>query len=541
MPSKKNLGRFPTILGDYNQAIHGKVDPEIRELFLDTVGRDIYYYSPAGEYVSLISLIRSGLVDTWLPPCVSLNAIKAAYPDPALSTVCAATDTGIIYEYVGNGNWVPISINALKIASEVNDGLMSIELYNAVVEYMNGPKEVYIEKNQPVPIPSKRKWNYYYNILKGISPSPAEIEWVEIKVIDSIESAIRKDWPYDQLFDVVIDEDDPDFGLIIEELDPLYHIVVSQTQVREEEVPEGYSGVFFMFQPMVNVEIIIPTDYITGSYPADWPYANGFYLDSDGNRYKIIDPGYLAVADPSEVKEVEPVCDVSDVFYDVIIETDGIMVETLIATPNRESAYPVDWPYANGFYTNDLGELVKIIDPGYLAVPDDSEVKPVEAECDVKNVYYDVDKSTHGLMIETLEDTPDKDSAYPDEWPYINGFYTNESGDLVKIVDPGYMEAKSQESVKKVDPACGVNDVYYDVDTTVHGVTVETLESTPDRVSAYPNNWPYANGFYTNDSGDLVKITDPGYLEATSNKDVKEVEPECDVDNVFYDVLKETT
>ena len=94
VPSKKNLGRFPTILGDYNQAVKGLVDPEIRELFLDTIGKDIYYYSPAGEYVSLITLIRAGLVDTWLPPCVSFNAIKATYTNPDQCSVCAAVDTG---------------------------------------------------------------------------------------------------------------------------------------------------------------------------------------------------------------------------------------------------------------------------------------------------------------------------------------------------------------------------------------------------------------------------------------------------------------
>lgn len=463
MPSKKNLGRFPTILGDYNQAIHGLVDPEIRELFLDTVGKDIYYYSPAGEYVSLITLIRAGLVDTWLPPCVSYNAIKATYPDPALSTVCAATDTGIIYEYIGNGKWVPISINALKIASEKNDGLMSIELYNAVVEYMNGPKETYIEKNQPIPLPSKRKKNYYYNILKGTSASPAEKEWVQLDPVDSIEGAIRKDWPYDQLFDVVIDENDEDYGKIFEEIDPLYHIVMSQAQVREEEVPEGYSGVYFLLMPNVLVEVIEPSPYIQGAYPDDWPYGNGFYLDADKNRFKIIDPGYLMVEDPSQVVEVEPECGVTDVFYDVAMDTTGTIVETLVPTADREHAYAEGWPYGNGFYTNESGELVKIIDPGYIMVPAPSEVTPTDPEFGVKEVYFDVDKSDRGLIIENLSKAADVETAYPEGWPYANGFYTNESEKLVKITNPGYLEATDPDEVKKTNPECDVKDVFYDV------------------------------------------------------------------------------
>ena len=469
MPSKKNLGRFPTILGDYNQAIHGLVDPEIRELFLDTIGKDIYYYSPAGEYVSLITLIRAGLVDTWLPPCVSFNAIKATYPDPALSTVCAATDTGIIYEYTGNGKWVPISINALKIASEKNDGLMSIELYNAVVEYMNGPKETYIEKNQPIPLPSKRKKNYYYNIFKGMSPSPAEIEWVQLDPIDSITD--KPDWPYDRLFDVPIDPSDEDYGKKFEEIDPLYHIVMSQVQVMEEEVPAGYSGVYFLLMPNTMVEVIVPSTYIQGAYPDDWPYGNGFYLDADGNRFKIIDPGYMVVPDSSQVVEVEPTCDVTDVFYDVNMDTTGITVETLVPTTSMEYAYVDGWPYTKGFYHDDKEGLIKIIDPGYIVVGAPSEVEPTDPEYGVKNIFYDVDKSDHGITIETLYRTPDKENAYPEGWPYANGFYTNESEKLVKITNPGYLEAKDPSEVKKTSPECDTKDVFYDVlkDTTETG------------------------------------------------------------------------
>lgn len=394
MPSKKNLGRFPTIIGDYNEATHGIIDPEIRELFLDTYGKDLYYYSHAGEYVSIISLIRAGLVDTWLPPCVSLDVIKATYPDPDLSTVCAATDTGIIYEYIGDGNWIPVSINALKIASEDNDGLISIELFNAIKEYMSGIKEIYIEKNQPVPIPPRRKKNYYYNIFKGMSPSLAEIEWVVLNPVDSIPGSIRDDWPYDQLFLIVKDQTDPDNGKIFEIIDPLYHIVTSQTQIKEEAIPDGYNALYYLIEPNVMVEVVELTKYIAGAYPDDWPYDNGFYLDSDNNRYRIIDPGYIMVRDSTEVVEVEPKCGVTDVFYDVLMDTKGIQIETVIPTPNKESAYPNGWPYNNGFYTNSSGELMKIINPGYIEVQNPDDVKKVDPQFEVNDVMYDVLKST---------------------------------------------------------------------------------------------------------------------------------------------------
>lgn len=394
MPSKKNIARFPTILAEYDKAVNGVIDPQVRELFLDVYGKDIYYYSPAGEFVSLITLIKAGLVDTWLPPCVSLKAIKATYPNPDLSTVCAATDTGIIYEYVGDGNWIPVSINALQLASEKNDGLMSIELYNAVREFMNGCKEVYIEKNEPIPAPFKRKNNYYYNIYRGQSSSLNEREWVDLEPVPSIPTTIDPNWPYDRMFLIVKDKNDEDNGKIYEEKDPLYHVVLSQSLVKEEKVPEGHSDVFFLLQPSKLVEVVIPTEYIAGSYEDDWPYFQGYYIDENKKRYKITDPGYIVVRDPTEVVQVPSLHGVSDVFYDVLKDARGIQIETVIPTPTKESAYPSNWPYANGFYTSKSGELMKIIDPGYIEVNSPSDVRKVDPECDVKDVFFDILKST---------------------------------------------------------------------------------------------------------------------------------------------------
>ena len=61
--TRKNLGRWPMIFGDYNEAIAGNIDPVPKELFLDTVGKDLYYYDPSGVYVSIISLIISSTLE----------------------------------------------------------------------------------------------------------------------------------------------------------------------------------------------------------------------------------------------------------------------------------------------------------------------------------------------------------------------------------------------------------------------------------------------------------------------------------------------
>ena len=45
---------------------------------------------------------------------------------------------------------------------------------------------------------------------------------------------------------------------------------------------------------------------------------------------------------------------------------------------------------------------------------------------------------------------------------------------------------------------------------------------------------------YIDDENDLNKVTKPGYKSVTTDKDVIIVTPEYDVEDVYYDVLKNT-
>ena len=204
----------------------------------------------------------------------------------------------------------------------------------------------------------------------------------------------KDNWPYDRLFLVSKDETDEDYGTVLEEIDPLYHIVRSAAQIKEEPVPDGYSAIYFLIGRNVLVEVIEPTDVIAGAYPDKWPYDNGFYLDDDGNRYKIVDPGYIMVKDPTDVVEVKPECGVFDVFYDVSMENGGVQIETIVPTPTKESAYPDGWPYSTEFYEDESDGLMKIINPGYIEVENPDDVKKVDPQFEVNDVFYNVLKDT---------------------------------------------------------------------------------------------------------------------------------------------------
>ena len=117
-------------------------------------------------------------------------------------------------------------------------------------------------------------------------------------------------------------------------------------------------------------------------------------MDDDGNRYKIVDPGYIMVKDPTDVVEVKPECGVFDVFYDVSMENGGVQIETIVPTPTKESAYPDGWPYSAEFYEDESDGLMKIINPGYIEVENPDDVKKTDPQFEVNDVFYNVLKDT---------------------------------------------------------------------------------------------------------------------------------------------------
>ena len=318
---KKRLGRWPVVFADYQDALDGKIKPVPKEVFLDYQGKDAYFYDPAGFYVSIISLIRAGLIDTWMPPCVSYEAILTTYPDAPLGSVCVAVDTGIMYEYVGNGKWVPASINGLPLASYDVDGLMSAKEYAKLQDCYNRTKIILLDYNQQAPLPKNREPNALYEITTGMIAELHEKDFQELIPVD--EKVIKPDWAYEQLWDV-----DLDSGQLYEINDPLYLAVRSADQVKPVEVPEGYSDVLYLV-PSNLIETLNEVQLTYKAYPEDWPYDKTIDTDADGKTYSVTDPGYKTVSSDSEVVEVEPEAGVSTVYYNILKDADTVRDEGL--------------------------------------------------------------------------------------------------------------------------------------------------------------------------------------------------------------------
>ena len=282
----KDFGHFPTVFADYKDALSGKIKPYPREVFLDYEGKDALFYDPSGKFVSIIALIKSGMIDVWLPPCASLEAIKIKYPNPNISSVCAALDTHILYEYIGGGEWIPISINAIKLASSMNDGLMSSTNYDQLMDCYSRTNIIFVDLNEEIPAPYFRKPNTIYEITKEICADTEDITFDKLIPIDSIESALRDPWNFDQLFDF-----DLESGEIYEIVDPLHKIVATDMLVDPTlEVPEGYSAIHFMYTTDRIVENIV-----SGEYPSNWEFDKLYDYDRDGNAYVMYNVGYKII------------------------------------------------------------------------------------------------------------------------------------------------------------------------------------------------------------------------------------------------------
>jgi hypothetical protein len=288
MPSKKSLGRWPVIFADYQDAINGNIKPIPRELFLDYQGKDAYFYAPTGEYISIIKLIRSGIIQSWLPPCLTLEVIKSTYPDPDLSSVCAAIDTGIIYEYVGNGAWIPISANSIPLASAKNDGLMSSTNYIQLQDCYARTNIIFVDLNGEVPLPYKRPNNTIYEICKEVCVDPNEVIWDYLELIDSVEGAIKDPWDWDQLFDF-----DLETGEIYEIVDGLHKIIISEMLINPDLViPEGYSYAHYLYSPDYLIEYLEDKTFVEGAYDDSWEFEKLYDYNENHEVVIVTNIGY---------------------------------------------------------------------------------------------------------------------------------------------------------------------------------------------------------------------------------------------------------
>ena len=181
MPTKKNIGRWPVVLADYADAVNSRIDPVHKELFMDYTNKDMMFYDAVnGAYVSFIDLVRSGMVNIWKEPCINYETMLATYPEPDLMTIVPVIDTGIIYMYVGNGKWIPISANGISLASEDTNGLMSSKNYTSLQELLKCCRIRRYNINEQVPIPKDREKNVLYSICTDVVPDPADIRWIQV-------------------------------------------------------------------------------------------------------------------------------------------------------------------------------------------------------------------------------------------------------------------------------------------------------------------------------------------------------------------------
>jgi hypothetical protein len=301
MPMKKSLGRWPVVFADYSDAVAGKINPIPREVFLDYQNKDALFYDPKGEYVSIIGLIKAGMMDVYLQPCVSFEVIKATYPDPDLSSICIAIDTGIMYEYVGNGAWIPISANSIPLASSTADGLMSSKNYDQLQDCVSRYNIVFVDLNGDIPLPYKRPDKTIYEICKEICVDPNEIIYDYLDEVDSIESAIRDPWDFDQLFDV-----DLESGDIYEITDGLHKILVSDMLIDPDlAVPEGYMYIHFMYSPAELIENLDDTKHTADAYDDTWEFDQLYDYNSSNELTIVTNVGYKIITDKSQLGSMD--------------------------------------------------------------------------------------------------------------------------------------------------------------------------------------------------------------------------------------------
>lgn len=194
MPSKKEIARWPVVICDYSKAAgaNASITPVQHEMFVDYENIDLLYWEEGmGTYISFMDAIKGLLV--WKNPEANYNEIINKYGPktdssgkitaPPAMTVVGAIDTGIIYCYIGNGTWIPISINAIDLAKPDNndpgtdnksdygknggeDGFMSA-YYCTMLEYATKTKK--LGSSYP---PSSPRKNFYYDRTLGEFSTP---------------------------------------------------------------------------------------------------------------------------------------------------------------------------------------------------------------------------------------------------------------------------------------------------------------------------------------------------------------------------------
>lgn len=306
MPTKKNIGRWPVVLADYSEAVNSRVDPVHKELFMDYANKDMMFYDAnTGSYVSFINMIRDGMVDIWKNPVLNYDILISTYPDPDLMTIVPVIDTGIVYMYIGNGNWVPITANSIPLADETTNGLMSFTNFNNLKKLMEYCKIKRYDLGEPVPLPKDREENVLYSICTEVVADPNEVRWVQL------DTEVKE---YEDGF-MRLNFVNPDTGEVDYQIkDPAFIYASSQSQVKPIEITNpDLSTVLYMVQPYtikVNLEII---ENNLVDPKLDWKYNRYICKGTDGQLYDLVDPAFASLDDYALGSVVDD--DFTDIYY----------------------------------------------------------------------------------------------------------------------------------------------------------------------------------------------------------------------------------
>lgn len=385
MPTKKNIGRWPVVLADYADAVNSRIDPVHKELLMDYSNKDMMFYDAVnGAYVSFIDLVRSGMVNIWKEPCINYETMLATYPEPDLMTIVPVIDSGIIYMYVGNGKWLPISANGIPLANEETNGLMSSKNYKNLQDLLQSCRIRRYNINEQVPIPKDRQKNVLYSICTDVVPDPADIRWVQVNTEEK-----EYDDGYMRLLMINPETGELDYQM----QDPVFEYVRSQSQIKPVEITSPYAtALLYMIKTDTTIFELDKIENNLIDPKPDWKYNRYIYVDdADGQMYDIVDPAFVNL----RKNPLGSITDdnFSDIFY--VKETSDVARFTFQRLLGNIIPDKPDYEYERTLFEDSDGKLYEVVDPAF-ANTEEYPVGSVVLDDRFSDAYYQTTTNKEG-------------------------------------------------------------------------------------------------------------------------------------------------